>query len=619
VVAPPEPGDRVTVGPAPGTDADTEDAHAEQDIPAIALRSVTFTYEGGQTALEDVELTVGRGEFVAVLGANGAGKTTLCLLLNGVIPNVIGGTLSGNIEIDGLPTTEHHVYELAERVGVVLQDPDAQILATDVVSEVAFAAENLGVPRDVMVARIASALEIVRLSGYESSAPEELSGGQKQRLAIAAGLVMEPPTFVLDEPTAQLDPIGAREVFEVLRWLNRERGSTIVIATHDAEDAARAASRVIVLDHGRIVAHGTPREVFAQVELLDRAGVTVPEVVRIDRALAAHIERGPIPLDVEDAVARLRAGLIGRRLVVASQDAARSPSSDTPASQLVSCPLLEARELRYRYGPDEPPALDGIDVAIARGEFVALVGQNGAGKSTLIKCLAGLLRPESGELLVEGVSVSRATARTLSRRIGVVLQNPDTQLFRMSVVDEVRFGLANIGVPTDQQTARIDEALDLCGLTAVRDLYPFKLSFGERRKVAVAAIIAMRPEILVFDEPTTGQDHRGRYQLCEIAREMNERGTTVVMITHDMDLVARFARRSVVLGLGKVLFDGPTREAFARPDLIGQTFLAPPQAARVAQALSDVGVPNDLLSVSEVLATIQPLTTVPAGPEAARA
>ena len=599
VAAPPRGGD-LTARPVAVSEAPIGDGPRP---PAIRLRSVTFSYEGGTRALDSIDLTIERGQFVAVLGPNGAGKTTLCMLLNGVIPNVIGGTLAGSVEVDGLATTEHHVYELAERVGIVLQDPDAQILATDVVSEVAFAAENLGIPREMMAERIASALRIVRLTGYERSAPEELSGGQKQRLAIAAGLVMEPQIFVLDEPTAQLDPIGAREVFDVLEWLNHERGSTIVIATHASEEAVRVADRVVVLDEGRVVADGTPRSVFSRVELLDGVGVNVPEVVRIQLALRPDAPADSLALDVPGTAMLVGQSIRdGRVTVTARGDRPRG----APAAAIG--PFLESRALRYRYSRDAEPALEDIDLAIGRGEFVALIGQNGSGKSTLIRCLVGLLRPEAGELVVDGRPVTDRSSRALPRRIGVVLQNPDAQLFRMSVTDEIRFGLANVGVPVEEQADRIRDALELTGLSDVAEIYPFKLSFGDRRKVAVAAIVAMRPEVLVFDEPTTGQDHRGRYQLCEIARGLNERGTTVVMITHDMDLVAQYASRAVVLGMGRVIFDGPTREAFARPDLLRQTFLAPPQAAQLAQAVD--AIPDDLLSVAEVLDVIRPRSGV---------
>jgi energy-coupling factor transport system ATP-binding protein len=587
-----------------GTGATQGPVPAPAPTPAIRLAAVSFTYEGGQLALDQLELTVRHGEFVALLGANGAGKTTLCLLLNGIIPNVIGGSMSGSVEIDGLVTSEHHVYELAQHVGVVLQDPDAQILATDVVSETAFAAENLGIPRETIAERIARALDIVRLRGFESRAPEELSGGQKQRLALAAGLVVEPPIFVLDEPTAQLDPVGAREIFDVLEWLNRERSSTILIATHDSEDAARVASRVIVLDGGRVIADGPPADVFRQVELLDSVGVNVPEVVRVQLELGAALPPGGLALDVPEAAARLRAGFASGTLEV--REAWQADAPDRPPVDGARTPIVEVRGLTFRYPTETRPALSDIDLVIRDGEFVALIGQNGAGKSTLIKCLAGLLPPAAGEIAIEGVVMSRASARTLPRSIGVVLQNPDTQLFRMSVSDEVRFGLANIDVPAAEQPARVADALELTGLTGVAGTYPFKLSFGDRRKVAVAAIVAMRPSVLVFDEPTTGQDYRGRYQLCEIARQLNALGTTVIMITHDMDLVARYARRSIILGLGQVLFDGPTREAFAQPGVLRQTYLAPPQAARLAQALGDAGVSPDRLSVAELVGALRP-------------
>ena len=590
----------------------------------MLLEGVTFSYPGAHRALESVDLRIEHGEFVALMGANGAGKTTLCLLLNGVVPNVIGGTLEGSITIDGLSTVDHHVYELAERVGVVLQDPDAQILATTVTAEVAFAAENLGVPRPEMIDRIARALDVVRLTGYETRAPEELSGGQKQRLAIAAGLVMDPPIFVLDEPTAQLDPIGNVEVFDVLERLNRESGSTIVIATHNSEDAARRAHRVVILDRGRIVADGPPWEVFTNVELLDRVGINIPEVVRIQVDVAAGLDDGPLALDVVDTVGRLAAGLARGRLTVRSRSAPSAPAPNAPApnapapsapapgaaafgSGRTDRPLLDVSGLCFTYRDATEPALDGIDLRVERGEFLALIGQNGSGKSTLVKCLAGLLRPTAGEIRIDGELVTPKLARTLPRRLGVVLQNPDTQLFRMSVFEEVQFGLRNIGVPADEQEQRIEAALDVAGLRESASVYPFKLSFGDRRKVAVAAIVAMGPEILIFDEPTTGQDYAGRYRLCEIAEQLNERGTTVIMITHDMDLVARFAARSVVLGLGRVLLDAPTREVFGQPELLRRTYLQPPQAALVSQALTAFGVRADCVSVAELLEAIRPV------------
>ncbi|HEY3524063.1 MAG TPA: energy-coupling factor transporter ATPase [Candidatus Limnocylindrales bacterium] len=573
--------------------------------PAVRASGVTFAYPGAEPALRDLDLEIAAGEFVAVLGPNGAGKTTLCLMLNGVIPNVIGGTLAGTVEIDGLVTTDHHVYELAEHVGVVLQDPDAQILATTVRSEVAFAAENLGVPRADLVERVANALATVRLSGFEEAAPEELSGGQKQRLAIAAGLVVRPQIFVLDEPTAQLDPIGTDETFEVLERLNAERGATIVVATHASEAVAKHARRVIVLEGGRVVADGPPADVFARIDLLDRVGVAVPEVVRVQARLTPPLAPPPA-LTVSGAAQAIADAIDEHAVLVIPTTADRpttAPGSDDHRARAEER-VIEVEDLHYAYPHTGSSALDGIDLSIGRGEFLALIGQNGSGKSTLVKCLAGLLRPSSGEIRVEGETVTNRTARALPRRIGVVLQNPDTQLFRMSIREEIAFGLQNVGVPEAEREDRIAAALELTGLTASGDVYPFKLSFGDRRKVAVASIVAMRPLVLVFDEPTTGQDYAGRYRLCEIALDLNRLGTTVIMITHDMDLVARYAPRTVVLGLGRVLLDGPTRDVFARPDVLRETYLEPPQAARLAQALEPSIGPTGALSVDELGAVI---------------
>lgn len=250
---------------------------------SISVRGVTYTYPEQDTpALKDVTLEIQEGEYLVIIGPNGAGKTTLCLFLNGVIPNVLGGKLSGRTEVMGLDTRRHHVYELAQYVGMVLQDPEAQLFTSNVRSEVAFAAENLGIPRDEMIERIEWALDVVRLQDFVRQPPSQLSGGQKQRLAIAAGLVMRPLVLVLDEPTSQLDPIGSQEVFSVLRDLNQDLGITVVVSTHKSEYAARYADRIVVLDQGQIVAQGTSSEVFSQVNLLDRIYVHVPAVTRVD-------------------------------------------------------------------------------------------------------------------------------------------------------------------------------------------------------------------------------------------------------------------------------------------------------------------------------------------------
>ncbi len=569
--------------------------------PVIQVQNLTYTYPNGTRALDGVSLEVDPGEYVAVIGANGAGKTTLCLLLNGVVPHITGGRIKGQVRVLGMDTFEHPVYELAQHVGIVLQDPEAQLFTSSVRSEVAFAAENLGMDRDEILRRVAWALETVRLSGLEDRPPTHLSGGQKQRLAIAASLVTRPQVLVLDEPTSQLDPLGTEEVFGVLRDLNRELGLTIVLATHKSEQAARYADRIVVLARGRVVAEGTPAKVFSQVELLDRVHVQVPAVTRVEHTLFGGASSAPLSVTLEASRARLTEMLARGRL-----RARRYEPPAEPDRRPVGRPVIAVDDVRYVYPGTGRPALDGVNLRVWPGEFVGIVGQNGAGKTTLMKIVLGLLRPTSGEVWVNGEDAAQTSPARLARHVGLVLQNPDTQLFALSVEEEVAFGPRNCGLAEEEVRARVEEALREVGLWEKREQYPFNLSFGDRRKVSVAAVTAMRPRVLIFDEPTTGQDYPGRYALADIARALNRRSTTVVMITHDMDLIAEYTKRLVVMGEGHVLLDGPTREVFQAQETLAQAFIVPPQVTRLAQALEPYGVRPDVLTADELCALLVP-------------
>ncbi len=562
--------------------------------PIIQIRNLSFTYPGGQQALKNVSLDVTEGEYLAIVGPNGAGKTTLCLFLNGVIPNVLGGRVAGGVQVFGHDTFEHHVYEIAQHVGLVLQDPEAQLLAADVRSEIAFAAENRGIPRDEIRLRLAEALKIVRLEGLEERLSDELSGGQKQRLAIAANLVVRPRILVADEPTSQLDPIGKEEVFATLRALNREHGMTVIIASHDVDEIVRYADRVIVLNEGQIVLVGPPTQVFREIETLDRIFVHVPDLARLGCSLKRD-DADPFSLDVYEAAAQLRPRI--REIPVAATTVAQAKPGQCEPAEVV----IEVHRLTYTYPGGTSPALADLSFQIPKGQFVGLIGQNGAGKTTLMKCLVGLLKPSAGEVRLNGRAITQQKVKELARQIGLILQNPDTQLFRMSVEEEIRFGLARLGLSEAEMSERMEQALAITSLTAQRTLYPFKLSLGDRRKVAVASIIAMRPPILIFDEPLTGQDYKGRYDLCNLAAELHRAGHTILMITHDMELVARYTERTLVLGQGRLLLDAPTSTVFDHLDILHSTFIEPPEIVRLAQALGLRGV----LSVDELAERLQ--------------
>ncbi len=556
------------------------------------LQNLSFTYPDEAKALKNIDLEVSKGEIVAVMGANGAGKTTLCRHLTGIIPHIYQGTTVGRAIVAGMDVYEHPVHELAQKISFVTQDPEGQLINPDVLMEVAFGPENLGLPREEIMTRAKWALEAVGLQGFESRSPMELSGGQKQRLALAAGLSMRSELLVLDEPTSQLDPIGTTEVLEVLADLKKKHNITTILTTHASEDVPGFVDRVVILSKGEVVAHGAPEDVFAQVGLLDEVGVQVPQVVRLWQTIASDQPTILTIGGIKEHIVKL----IERKKLVPRAVAQRAPSA--AGGDVV----LECVDLTFTY-PGFPPvtALRNVNLKIRKGEMVALIGQNGSGKTTLVKLFLKLLTPSKGRVLFRGNDIRAFTTGQLAASIGLVLQNPDEQLFTISCKDEIEFGLRNLKLPEDEIQRRVDEALGFVGLQEQKDIFPFRLSFGDRRSLSVAAVIAMRPEIVILDEPTTAQDYLGRHRIARLAKKLNEAGHTVIMITHDMNLVAQYADRTVVMGNGEILLDGPTGEVFREVETLKKTFIKPPPVTVLSNELEPYGVPGGILTVESMV------------------
>ena len=563
--------------------------------PIVSVSNLSFKYEGAEEeALKNVSFEVHRGETFAIMGPNGAGKTTICYILSGIIPNMYGGIRRGRVSVLGFDPWDQPIYETAKRVGILLQDPESQLIMPSVFAELAFGPANLGVPKEEILKRIKNVLKIVGLEGYEDRHPRELSGGQKQRAALGAVLTMMPEVLILDEPTSQLDPIGTTEVFEAIKRL-KEMGMTIIITSHKTEEIAYIADRVMILNEGEIVTIGSPREVLSNVDLLESVGVKPPAVASYFSKLQIG-NSSELPIYLEEAVSLAKKLIHENKLIVNDVEFKRGQSRERE-------PIIELKNVTFVY-PSEPPvvALKNINLTIYEGEFVGIIGQNGSGKTTLVKNIVGLLRPTKGKVLFHGEDVSKYTVGELAKRIGLVLQNPDYQLFTLSCEDEIKFGLKNIGLPEEEIEKRVEEALKFVGLEHLRDKYPFALSFGDRRKLAVATIIAMQPEVIIMDEPTTAQDYRGRYMLADLAKRIHDKyGRTIIMITHDMDLVAKYAERLIVMANGEILADGPTRKVFQMQDVLKKAFLKPPQITRFAQELRDEGVNPEVLTVDEML------------------
>jgi energy-coupling factor transporter ATP-binding protein EcfA2 len=574
-------------GAAAAGPTDKSDAAATH---AVALEGVSFTYtDGGRPALSRVSFTVAAGEMVGVMGASGAGKSTLAKCLNRIVPEFEGGAFTGVVRIGGRSLDGARVCEVAPRVGMVFQDFEAQLFSTNVAHEVAFAMEQIGMGRAEMVRRIRPALEAVGLAGFEHRDPTSLSGGEKQRLAIASVLALRPAVIVLDEPTTDLDPEGKAEVFALIRTL-REQGFSLIVIEHEAE-VLRSADRLVLLREGEIIAEGAPPDLMTRLDLLEECGVHPPDLNRVlaKSGIAAHAA------NVDEAEALIRRIL--PNLGASTRPSGAAPGSSAPEAAIANAgiPLVEVRELKFNY-PDGPPVLDSIDLRIAPGEFVAIIGQNGSGKTTLAKHLVGLLHPTAGVVTLNGRDRTTMRPAETASEVGYVFQNPDHQIFAATVEDEVAFGPRNFNLAPDEIQRRCDEVLRAVGLQDARALDPFLLSKGERQRLAVASVLALRPRLLILDEPTTGLDYREQRRMMALVSELNRDGIAIVMITHTPWLVAEYARRVVLIRRGHKLYDGGVREFFFRDDLLASSSFRAPEATELSRRFGTVALGPDELA-----------------------
>ena len=474
----------------------------------IELEQYSYAYPSRtERALENVSLRVNRGEIVLVTGPTGAGKTTLCLAAAGVLHHDYGGASSGRITLMGRDVAEYDgLAEIGRHVGVVFDDPDAQLIFTTVEEEIASGLEGLPLPRGELLARMERILEVTATADLRDRAPHTLSGGQKQRVAIAATLALGTGILILDEPTSELDDEGTQRLFRILQQLKAE-GTTVLIVEHKLDALFALADRMIFLEGGRVLADGAPEELLR------------------DERVRAVLHAGP-------PARALRSG-----------GCHRVPTAAPP--------IIRIDRLVHAYNGVE--ALRGLDLAIRPGEFVAVIGDNGSGKTTLIKHLVGLLKPTGGSVTVKGTDTRNAGIHELARSVGLVFQNPDTMLFEETVEREVAFGPSNLGYL--DVADRVTRALDEVGLAAQRHTYPRSLSRGERQRLAIACVIATAPDVIVLDEPTTGLDAVESARVMALASRLRDEGKTIVMVTHNMRIVEDFADRVVLLERGVLTAD----------------------------------------------------------------
>lgn len=593
----------------------------------IEVKDVTFTYSGAQRhALERVSLAVAEGEFVGVIGPSGAGKSTLAGVMSGAVPHHFAGELYGACLVDGKDTCEVTLTDVSRLVGSVLQDIDAQFVASNVRDELLFGLENFGVTHDEIPARMQQALETVGIEDLRDREIATLSGGQKQKVAIAAILALRPRVLVLDEPTAALDPASSTLVFETLREVNRSAGITVVVIEQKVSLLSEYCSRVVALEQGKLIFDDTPRKVFSHGERLREIGVDSPRVARVSNSLAAAglCEPGELALSVDEAAA-LVARIVGEgvRGAVAEGACAAPAVPSTPSNVTVCNPsiggdsaassvrtgesVVRFEGVSYSY-PSGGASVRALDFKVLPGEIVGIVGQNGAGKTTLTKLLNGLLKPAEGNVVVAGLNTREVPTSRIARHVSTLFQNPDRQICKDTVLDEVAFGLLLQGVSLDEASARAKATCERFGLPL--DEAPFSLSRGQRQMVALASVVVGEPQVIVLDEPTSGLDYRECMTVMETVRDMAAAGSAVVMVCHDMEVVSDFANRLVVMANGEILGRGTCADVFANADLMQSAFVEPPQAialakklaAEVSPAFAGLSEVSDIVAVSKELA-----------------
>ncbi len=572
---------------------------AEQVRFQYKKRDVDGNVIATEEILKGVDLTIKKGEFIALLGRNGSGKTTFSKQLNAILrPS------EGTITVDEMGTKDaDKTYEIRQRVGMVFQNPDNQMVAANVEEEVAFGPENLGMESDTIVARVKQALEQVRMWKRRKTAPSHLSGGQKQRIAIAGILAMHPDYIVLDEPTAMLDPKGRKEVMEALQRLNQEQEMTVILITHDMEEAA-LASRVILLADGQVRFDGTPEKFFGADVLLAEMGMEAPLSYRVRKFIDSDVFVEKVGDAREDEATT------GKREHLSEYDKSGRKWEQNSVETDKKKSILSLQHVSYIYSPGtayEKIALDDVSLTLGKGEIVGLAGHTGSGKSTMIQLLNGLLKPTGGTVTFEGKDIHAKgySGNYLRSRVGMVFQYPEHQMICDTVWEDVAFGPGKQGLTEAACKTRVEEALRFVNLPEkYYTASPLQLSGGQKRRVAIAGVLAMQPEYIILDEPAAGLDAEGKREIFDRIRQMSrEQGIGVLLVSHSMEDLAEYADRIIVLDDGKKILDDRPAAVFAKREMLADCGLDVPETVKLADKLRANGyqIPQDVIREKELL------------------
>ena len=537
---------------------------AEKKSPVISFKDFSFQYRAQKKpTLTGINLDIYPGEKVLIAGPSGSGKSTLAGCINGLNPFSNPGECKGTLTVDGVDAPHSSIFDLSAHVGTVLQDPDGQFIGLTVGEDIAFALENSCTPQDEMHAITRHAAELVGIENHLDYAPHELSGGQKQRVSLAGVMVDQVKILLFDEPLANLDPAAGKQAIELIDEIQKKTGTTILIIEHRLEDVLwRNVDRIVLVNDGTILADLTPDELLS-TSLLSDNGIREPLYVTAMRYAGIEITKEKKPAHVDSVV------LDGtdRKKLKEWFEAQPLPKDEGEREK-----LLEVNHLNFGYTKGQQ-TLRNVSLSIDKGEMVSIVGRNGAGKSTFSKLICGFEDPDSGEVMFHGKDLLKENIRHRAKYIGYVMQNPNQMISKTMIYDEVALSLQKAGLPDAEIRQKVEDTLKICGLYPFRNWPVSALSFGQKKRVTIASVLVQDPELIILDEPTAGQDFKHYTEIMEFLRKLNERGVTVVMITHDMHLMLEYTPRALVFSDGQLIADRRASEVLCDPELIERAAL----------------------------------------------
>ena len=536
----------------------------ERGEPIIEFRDFSFQYNAQmEPTLYDIDLTIHKGEKVLIAGPSGCGKSTLVNCINGLIPFSYKGETKGSLKIKGVESSSQSISRISNTVGTVLQDSDAQFIGMTVLEDIAFALENECVVKEEMVERVRRAADIVDISEHLGYPPTDLSGGQKQRTGIAGILVDDVEVMLFDEPLANLDPATGKTAMELIDDVAVRTGATVIVVEHRIEDVLHIEmDRIMLRENGRISFDGTPDALLSSRLLID-GGIREPLYITALKYAGIEITEDKLPHSIRSIVLTDGDKAKVREWHESTPTVKPAPKTDT---------ILEIKDLGFAY-EDRPPTLKGVDLEVHRGELMAIVGRNGAGKSTLAKAVCRFEKNCTGSMTIMGEDLMKLSIKECADRVGYVMQNPNQMISKTMIFDEIALGLKLRGLGEEAIREKVEGVMKICGLYEFRNWPISALSYGQKKRVTIASILALDPDIIILDEPTAGQDFRHYTDIMEFLKDINSRGITIIMITHDMHLMLEYAERALVFTDGRIIADDTSAAILTSPDIIEKASL----------------------------------------------